>query len=82
MSLNKFKIPGVAFFGSWFAPLFPRWDCELHTVFGEGIQMPSIAEPSAEEVEKWHAVYVQGLVALFEKHKAEAGKGHLKLDVQ
>jgi 2-acylglycerol O-acyltransferase 2 len=83
MWLNKFKIPTVVFWGAWLMPLLPSSSAEVHTVVGPGIQFPKLEGDAltAEEVNKWHATYVAALVELFDKHKAQVGKGHLKLQV-
>lgn len=79
--LNRRGIPTVAFWGLAWCPLLPRPECELLTYVGQPLELPKIAEPSAEEVGEWHAKYVAALRELFEKHKAEAGKPHAELEV-
>jgi len=84
LALNQYKIPTVFFWGASFLPLFPRTDCELHTVVGDGIAFPQTANEKITPalVDEWHGKYLAGLVAVFEKHKAEVGKAHLALDVR
>jgi len=45
----------------------------LNTVFGKALRLPRIEEPTAEQVQEWHARYVRELEALFEEHKAQFG---------
>lgn len=84
LALNRYKIPTVFFWGATFMPLFPRTDIEVYTVIGEGIKFPKTANEKITTalVDEWHGKYVAGLVAVFEKHKAEVGKSHLNLDVR
>lgn len=35
--------------------------------------MPKIEKPSQEEVDKYHALYVEALRKLFDKHKTQYG---------
>lgn len=61
-------------FAGWrWLPLLPRPDVALNTVVGASIQLPRIAEPSAEEVARWHAVYVAELRRVYESYKAQFG---------
>ena len=80
--LNSFKLPAVIFFGwTWF-PFFPRPESELHTFIGDPIQLPLIPEATSADVDKWHKVYVEALVKLFDRHKAQvAGKESATLNV-
>merc|ERR1712232_616463 len=70
------------FAGCWFCPLLPRTDVELHTVFGKALSFPRIDEPSAEDIEKWHAIYMRELEALYEEHKAQFGYADRKLQIE
>lgn len=71
--LNKFGIPAVAFFGFLGMPLLPRPQAKIMTCVGKAIQLPLIADPSKDEVAKWHQAYCDALVALFDEHKEAAG---------
>mmetsp|Transcript_55862 Transcript_55862/g.155754 ORF Transcript_55862/g.155754 Transcript_55862/m.155754 type:complete len:373 (+) Transcript_55862:98-1216(+) len=71
--LNKFGVPAVIFFGFPWLPLLPRPQAELTTCVGKAIQMPRIAEPSKEDVEKWHRAYCDALEAVFHENKEAAG---------
>ena len=79
--LNTFKFPAVLFIGSYICPLFPRSDCDVHTVIGDPIAFPHIEEPTREQIEEWHGKYVSALRAVFDKHKAEVGKPDAILEV-
>ncbi|XP_078736324.1 diacylglycerol O-acyltransferase 2 [Lampetra fluviatilis] len=43
------------------------------TVVGEPITVPHIPEPTAEDVDRYHALYVSGLQRVFNSHKAAYG---------
>ena len=73
LKLNQFGIPGVLFWGDKWIPFFPRRDARIVTVIGDAIELPHIEEPSKEDVDKWHAIYVEELKKLFEKHKETLG---------
>jgi hypothetical protein len=45
----------------------------LITVVGNPITLPRIDNPTQEQVDHWHGVYVEKLVDLFERNKARFG---------
>jgi len=65
--LNKLKLPKLLFWGKYW--LLPRDDVELHCVIGEGIKLPIIENPSPEDINKYHDIYVNKLINLYNKHK-------------
>lgn len=71
--LNSLGIPGVIVWGLPLVPLLPKPDTSIVTQVGAAIKMPKIENPSREDVEKWHGVYCQELLRLFEQHKRSAG---------
>ena len=81
LALAKRNIPAAAMWGAWWCPMLPRSDAELITFIGEEIKLPKIAEPSKDEIKKYHGQYIHALQALFDKHKAEAGSPDAKLEV-
>jgi 2-acylglycerol O-acyltransferase 2 len=61
---------GVAltyFWGKWFLPI-PR-DEKLLYARGKPLGLPHIAEPTQEDVDKWHAKYCEEVVKLFDGNK-------------
>lgn len=50
-------------------------------VIGNPIALPKIPDPTPEDVEKWHAVYVDKLVDLFERNKANFGYPNRQLEL-
>ena len=79
--LNTFGIPAVAFWGSTFAPLFPRLDAECLSYVGPPLQCPLIENPTKEQVDEWHAKYLAALKGLFDDNKAEAGCAGAQLEI-
>ena len=77
--LNKSKIPGVVFL-SKFMNFLPNNNCRLITVIGEGIELPQNSNPTTEEVNSYHDIYLRNLVNLFEKYKDRYG-GSEKLKI-
>ena len=79
--INTFQLPAVAFFGDWRCPLFPRLSSECFSYVGPPLQLPTISSPSKEQVDEWHAKYLQALTVLFDKSKAEAGEPEATLEI-
>ncbi|EHB08337.1 Acyl-CoA wax alcohol acyltransferase 1 [Heterocephalus glaber] len=52
--------------------LFP-YSRPIDTVVGEPLPLPQIEKPSHEMVDKYHALYVDALSKLFDKHKTQYG---------
>jgi len=69
--LNKFKLPGVFFFGKYF--IFPRTDIDICSVIGKGIQFPKIQKPSKNDIEEYHDLYVRKLKELYDRYKSRYG---------
>lgn len=70
--LNGLGLPAILVYGSWFAPLLPkRHPRGLKVVVGEPLVLPTIPNPTREDVKAWHDKYMASLVKLFEEHKEE-----------
>ncbi|KAF1790407.1 Diacylglycerol acyltransferase [Phytophthora cactorum] len=70
LKMNEFKIPGVLFYGLPQCFFLPRTDVDLITVVGEALILPRIEHPTKEDVQKYHAQYVEVLQKLFDKYKS------------
>mmetsp|Transcript_94633 Transcript_94633/g.244893 ORF Transcript_94633/g.244893 Transcript_94633/m.244893 type:complete len:133 (+) Transcript_94633:2-400(+) len=82
MWLADRNLPGIIFRG--FAPLpwLPfQTPWGIHTIHASGRQFPKIAEPSTEDVDKYHALFVSDLRALFDRHKHRFGLNDVELEV-
>ncbi|DBA02991.1 TPA: hypothetical protein N0F65_003179 [Lagenidium giganteum] len=69
--LNQFKVPAVLFQGSRWAFFMPKSDVNLVTVVGKPIQLPTIANPTRDDVKKYHDMYIAALTDLFERNKLQ-----------
>lgn len=69
--LNKFKLPGVFFFGRYL--IFPRIDIDVCACIGKAIQFPKIENPSQDDIDSYHKLYVQKLKELFDRYKNQYG---------
>jgi len=67
--LNKLKIVGVIFWSRF--GLIPEYKNEVHTVVGKGLQLPEISEPTDQDVDKYHALFVEGLKEVYNNYKAK-----------
>ncbi|CAK4377822.1 unnamed protein product [Aphanomyces euteiches] len=82
MWLNKFKISGVLAIGAWWCFYMPLRSAELITVVGKPIQLPTIANPTREDVEKYHKIYIDAMQDLFDRHKVKYAKDpNAKLEI-
>jgi len=71
--LNRLGVPTILIWGLPWMPLLPRYDqVHLRMVIGKPIEVPTIENPSKEEVTKWHTIYMVALGKLFEEHKEDA----------
>lgn len=69
--LNKFKIPTVFFVGKYFG--LPDFTQKLVTVISSGIQFPKLDNPTKEQVNQYHKLYVTELEYLYYKYKDNFG---------
>eukprot|EP00927_Polykrikos_kofoidii_P071878 TRINITY_DN68078_c0_g1_i1.p1 TRINITY_DN68078_c0_g1~~TRINITY_DN68078_c0_g1_i1.p1 ORF type:complete len:349 (+),score=31.99 TRINITY_DN68078_c0_g1_i1:46-1092(+) len=75
-------LPGIIIFGF---PLFPCLPLQtpwgIHTIHGSGIKFPKIEEPTKADVDKYHAIFVADLQALFDRHKWRFGLAGVQLEI-
>ncbi|CAE7807011.1 DGA1, partial [Symbiodinium sp. CCMP2456] len=71
-----FVVP--VFWGKAFCPLLPRGG-GLNTVYGKALHLPTIPNPTLEDLVHWHGVYVEALVTLFDEYKCRFGYGDREL---
>ena len=53
----------------------------MHVVCGAPIQVPRVADPSPQLVQRYLQQYIAALQALFDKHKAAAGHARATLSI-
>merc|ERR1712146_632560 len=67
-------LPGICIFGYPLLPWLPlQTPWGIHTIHGKGLQLPKIVEPSAEDVDKYHSLFVDELCKLFANHRHRFG---------
>lgn len=49
----------------------PDDDIDLTVVVGKSIELPKIDNPSKEDVDKYHSLFIKSIVDLFDKHKGK-----------
>jgi len=69
--LNKLKFPGVLFLGKFLFLPFSNVDC--CSVIGRGIQFPKINNPTIQDVDNFHKIYIENVVNLYDRYKKEYG---------
>jgi hypothetical protein len=75
--LNKLKFPGCLFYGKY--GILPRNDIDICCVIGKAMRLPIIAEPSEDDIEKYHKLYLDELSNLYQRHcKKYGGSEKLK----
>jgi hypothetical protein len=79
LMLNKIKIPGVFFISKYL--WLPNNDVDLFTVIGKPVCLPKIEEPTIEDIDHYHAVYINELNELFNKHKEGRVKNGTMLEI-
>jgi hypothetical protein len=52
-----------------------------YTVVGEPLDLPCIKDPKSEDIEKWHKLYVDALISLYENHQSECGYEGIELGI-
>lgn len=76
--LNKLKMPGLMAYSK--NGILPNENVVLWTIVGKGIKMPVIPHPTQEQVDKYHKIYIEKLVELYDRWKGRCG-GSEKLEI-
>ncbi|KAL4472268.1 hypothetical protein ABPG72_011629 [Tetrahymena utriculariae] len=71
--LNKLKLVGAYFISKY--GWIPHHNFGIHTVVGKGIKLPQIVNPTQQDVNKYHEIYLEQLIELFNKYKKEYNQG-------
>ena len=74
------NMPPVIFLGKY--GVLPCDDFELTCIVGEPIQCPKIEKPTAADVDKYHALYIEGLRKVFDDHKAKYAHADAVLELE
>jgi hypothetical protein len=49
----------------------PDNDMDFNVVVGEPLVLPCISAPTAADVDKYHSLFIERYIALFNKHKKQ-----------
>ena len=79
--LNKRMIPMI-FFGTWGLPMGPPKAAPLTVIVGEPIEVPHSENPTEEELQKYHQIYIDETIKLYNDHKADYGMENIPLVVE
>lgn len=79
--LAEFNVPAILPLGRWFFPPLPRRDVGLYLVVGKPIALPRIADPTEQQLNEYHAMYVAALRALFDRNKGHFGLADAELEL-
>jgi len=74
--MRQFRVLILFFHGSF---LFIPYFVPIDVVHGEVIQVPKMANPTEEDIEKYHSIYVKETIRLYEENKEKFGYGNRKL---
>jgi hypothetical protein len=69
--LNRLKIPTTFFIGKFL--FLPDNDIDINVVVGKNITLPTISNPSKEEIDKYHAEYIRAIEDIFKRYKKQFG---------
>ncbi|KAL4457002.1 hypothetical protein ABPG74_014640 [Tetrahymena malaccensis] len=67
--LNKLKLVTAIFYSKYLF-ILPDPNYNLTSIVSKGIQLPKIENPTKQDVEKYHQMYINELKELFNRHKA------------
>lgn len=67
--LNKRNIPTSLFVGKYL--FMPDDDIDFTVVVGRTIKFPRIEQPSAEDIDRHHKMWMDAFVELFNRHKGK-----------
>jgi 2-acylglycerol O-acyltransferase 2 len=65
--LNHFKIPTTFFVGKFL--FLPDNNIDIVVVVGKTIKIPTIDNPTKDEIKKYHTQYIEAIQDIFERHK-------------
>ena len=82
--LSKWHIPALLFIHGpyWFMPFLPYWKgVGIHSIVGDAIKCPKIAKPTQADIDKYHKIYFDAVVGLYERNKWRFGQQDRKLEI-
>ena len=71
----------MIFFGMFGIPMGPAKPCEYTTIIGKPIPVPKIVDPTQEDIEKYHAIFISEMTRIYEANKADYGMENVDLRI-
>ena len=71
--LFRLGLPAIVPWGQWWCPILPKNQVDLHVVVGTPLALPTIPQPTQNDIDTWHGLYVEHLIELFDHHKGRFG---------
>jgi hypothetical protein len=72
-SFFRLGLPAIVPWGQWWCPILPKNQVDLHVVVGTPLALPTIPQPTQNDIDTWHGLYVEHLIELFDHHKGRFG---------
>lgn len=77
---RRLQVSLTYIWGRWYLPI-PR-DCKCLYVMGQPLGLPQIADPTQEDIDKWHAKYCREVKRIFDTYKERVPEyKHKKLEI-
>jgi hypothetical protein len=77
--LNKFNIPGTLFIGKYL--FLPDNDIDFTVVIGKPLVLPQIENPTDDDVDRYHDLYMRVLSEIFDRNKEKYAKPGATLEM-
>ena len=71
----------MIFFGVWNIPFSPAKPVDYTNVIGSPLILPKIENPSIEEIQKYHQIFIREMTKLYEENKAFHGMENVTLRI-
>lgn len=69
--LNHFKVPTTFFVGKFL--FLPDNDIDINVVVGKCLKLPTIADPTPAEIDKYHEQYISAIEDIFKRYREQFG---------
>ena len=71
----------MIFFGVWNIPFSPAKPVDYTNIIGSPLILPKIENPSIEEIQKYHQIFIREITKLYEENKAFHGMENVTLRI-
>jgi 2-acylglycerol O-acyltransferase 2 len=71
----------MMFFGMFGIPLGPPKPSQITVIVGKPIEIPKNANPSQDEIEKYHEIFLKATEKLYEDNKVANGSADISLRI-